>query len=280
MAVRERAADGASRDGVMVATGPAQFRYEFPPSPSSSTFDLVGGDDWLGPLKVERVDRPSLAEIKLRVKEVGADSAGFRDVDDPRQHLVFLPDTEVELTLIGNEAIADARLTVHPGSAPRPVRVDRRTFVVRWTLREATTLEILLTSGETGLLSKPAFLSLGLLKDREPRVTLRALGVGGHVTPVATIPLTLAATDDFGLAAPPAARRSDVERGGEVRADDRAPDGPDPPVRGTGPPGPRPPGPARRDPAIGPARRSGRSSGSWARRRTAAPEGPRPAGRA
>ena len=49
------------RDGVMVATGPAQFRYEFPPSPSSSTFDLVGGDDWLGPLRVERVDRPSLA---------------------------------------------------------------------------------------------------------------------------------------------------------------------------------------------------------------------------
>ncbi len=201
VAVRERAENGASRDGLMVATGPAQFRYEFPPSPSSSTFDLVGGDDWLGPLKIERVDRPSLAEIKLRVKEVGASSAGFRDVDDPRQHLVFLPDTKVELTLIGNEAIADARLTVHPGTAPKAERVDRRTFVVRWTLHEATTLEILLTSGETGLLSKPAFLSLGLLKDREPRVTLRAVGVGGRVTPVATIPLTLAATDDLGLAA-------------------------------------------------------------------------------
>ncbi len=142
---------GRPATGSMVATGPAQFRYELPPSPSSSTFDLVGGDDWLGPLKVERVDRPSLAEIKLRVKEAGAASAGFRDVDDPRQHLVFLPDTEVELTLVGNEPIADARLTVHPGSAPRPVRVDRRTFVVRWTLREATTLEILLTSAGTGL---------------------------------------------------------------------------------------------------------------------------------
>ena len=32
-------------------------------------------------------------------------------------------------------------------------------------------------------------------------MTLRAVGVGGHVTPVATIPLTIAATDDFGLAA-------------------------------------------------------------------------------
>src|SRR5205085_4545238 len=80
-------------------------------------------------------------------------------------------------------------------------RLDDRSFTSHWTLREATTLEILLTSAETGLASRPAFLSIGLLRDREPRVTLRAVGVGGHVTPVATIPLTIAATDDFGLAA-------------------------------------------------------------------------------
>jgi hypothetical protein len=58
-----------------------------------------------------------------------------------------------------------------------------------------------LTSSETGLDSRPTFLSIGLLKDREPRVSLRALGIGGHVTPVATIPLTIGATDDIGLAA-------------------------------------------------------------------------------
>ena len=92
-------------------------------------------------------------------------------------------------------------MKVHPGDPPALRRIDARTFTARWTLREATTLEILLTSAETGLDSRPTFLSIGTLKDREPRVTLRAVGVGGHVTPVATIPLTLAATDDFGLAA-------------------------------------------------------------------------------
>jgi hypothetical protein len=92
-------------------------------------------------------------------------------------------------------------LKVHPGSPPELKRIDERAFSAHWLLREATTLEILLTSRETGLASKPAFLSIGLLRDREPRVTLRALGVGAHVTPVATIPLTLGATDDIGLAA-------------------------------------------------------------------------------
>jgi len=198
--VRERTADGKTHNGVMVATSPTQFRFELPSASSGSTVDLTGGDDWLGPLQVERVDRPSLANIKLRVKEPGSLAPEFRDVSDPRQHLLFLPDTEVELTLVGTEKLADAKLKFHGEGAPPLARRDERTFATQWVLREATTLEIQLTAKETGLLSRPAFLSIGLLRDREPRVTLRAIGVGNHVTPIATIPLSLAATDDFGLA--------------------------------------------------------------------------------
>jgi hypothetical protein len=199
--IRERTNKGAVRDAVMVATGAASFRHEVPPSSTTTTIELTGGDDWLGPVKVERVDRPSLASTQLRVREPGTPGDDLRAVEASVQHPVFLPDTEVELTLTGSEPLADVRLTVHPGQPPKLVRGDSRTFTARWTLREAMTLEVLLTSRDTGLTSKPVFLSIGLLKDREPRVTLRALGVGGHVTPVATIPLSLAATDDRGLAA-------------------------------------------------------------------------------
>jgi len=199
--LRERTAEGAVRDSVMTAVGPGLFRHELPPSAASSTFTLTGGDDWLGPVRVERVDRPSLEAVRLRVRDPGAPGGATRAVEDTGQHLIFLPDTEVELTLVGTEPIARTRVDVHPGEPPGLARVDPRTFAARWTLREATTLEIQLTSGRTGLTSKPTFLSLGLLKDREPRVTLRAQGVGAHVTPVATVPLTLAATDDLGLAA-------------------------------------------------------------------------------
>src|SRR5262249_3731871 len=160
--------DGTSRTGTMIQADPVRFRYELPPSSAPSTLDLEGGDDWLGPLLLERVDRPSLAETRLRVKEPGADYSGFRTIEDPRQHLLFLPDTEVELTLVGTERLAATQLKVHPGSTPELKRVDDRSFATRWTLREAMTLEILLTSAETGLASRPAFLSIGLLKDREP----------------------------------------------------------------------------------------------------------------
>jgi len=199
--IRERTAEGAVRDAVMTAVGPAKFRHELPPSSASSTFELVGGDDWLGPIRVERVDRPSLAAVKLRVRDPGGTDRAFRAIEDAQQHPTFLPDTEVELTLVGNEPIAGTRVDVHPGKPPGLARVDPKTFAASWTLREATTLEIQVTSRETGLTSKPTFLSLGLLKDREPRVTLRPQGVGAHVTPVATIPLTITATDDLGLSA-------------------------------------------------------------------------------
>jgi hypothetical protein len=199
--VSERMRRGTTRAATMVETGPGRFRYEFPPEAASSRFHLTGGDDWLGPLVVERVDRPSLVETRLRVKEPGTADPGFRTIEDPRQHLLFLPDTEVELTLVGSEKLSDATLKVHPGSPPNTRRTDPRTFLATWTLREAVTLEIVLTSAQTGLLSRPSFLSLGIMRDREPRLALRALGVGAKVTPVATIPLALSATDDLGLAA-------------------------------------------------------------------------------
>jgi len=199
--VKERTAEGTAREGAMVEMEPARFRFEFPPASSSSTFNLAGGDDWLGPFTLERVDRPTLAETRLRVKERGAAYTGFRGVEDPRRHLLFLPDTEVELTLVGNEELSDTQLKVQAGNTLDLKRLDERTFAAHWTLKEATTLEILLTSARTGMASRPTFLSIGLLRDREPRVTLRAVGVGSHVTPVATIPLNVSATDDFGLAA-------------------------------------------------------------------------------
>ncbi len=197
--LRETTVEGAIRDAVMTSIGPGKFRHELPPSSSSSSFGLIGGDDWLGPIRVDRVDRPSLEAIKLRVRDPMVSDGSFRTIEDTRQHLIFLPDTEVELTLVGTEPIAQIRVDVHPGAPPSLTRLDPRSFTAHWTLREATTLEIQLTSDATKLQSKPSFLSLGLLKDREPRVTLRAQGVTAHITPTATIPLTLAATDDLGL---------------------------------------------------------------------------------
>jgi hypothetical protein len=123
--IKERTAQGKVKNGAMSQSGPATFTYELPGSSSSSTIDFVGGDDWLGPFTVERVDRPSLAETKLRVKEPGATYSGFRTVLSTQQHLLFLPDTEIELTLVGNESISAAQVKIQADKLlplSRPIR--------------------------------------------------------------------------------------------------------------------------------------------------------------
>ena len=72
--LRERATDGSVRDAVMTVVGPGRFRLDLPPATASSTFTLDGGDDWLGPIAVERVDRPSLAGVEVRVRDPGTSS--------------------------------------------------------------------------------------------------------------------------------------------------------------------------------------------------------------
>src|SRR5262249_10683782 len=53
---------------------------------------------------------------------------------------------------------------------------------------------------QTGLSSKPYFVTIGLLNDRAPRLTLRSSGVGRRISPSARVPLHLRAIDDFGVA--------------------------------------------------------------------------------
>jgi hypothetical protein len=79
-------------------------------------------------------------------------------------------------------------------------RLDDRTYAMRWTMSEPLALEFRLVGRRGGLTSKPYFLTIGLLKDREPRLTIRSSGVGRRITPVARVPLAIRATDDFGIA--------------------------------------------------------------------------------
>ncbi len=117
--VRERTAEEVPARGRWSDVGPAQFRYEFPAV--VIVVDLRAD-------RRRRLARPDRARAR-RPAVAGRDPAarpgargdlqGFRDVEDPRQHLVFLPDTEVELTLDRQRA-ARRHPAQDPVRKPRP----------------------------------------------------------------------------------------------------------------------------------------------------------------
>lgn len=180
--------------------GDSRFRYELPPVVDPLSIEITGGDDWLEPVLVRPIDRPALESLVLLATSPGDPTAPPERFEGAENALLFLRGSALDLTLKSRIPLASAALLSKEGQPPALERVDDRTYRARWTMDVPLTLEIQMIGRDGELASKPAFLSIGLLKDREPRVTLRSSGVGRRVTPQVNIPLNLRAVDDFGIA--------------------------------------------------------------------------------
>ncbi len=193
-------ADGTHRLGTFTHYAAGLFRYELPPLTGPADITVTGGDDWFGPLRIEPIDRPAVESLTVVAQAPARSEFETYRADDAERQLLFLPTTRLTLEFTATQPLSDARVVVSGNDAvPELVREGDQRFRVTWEMKEPVTFEFQLVS-RTGLNSKPHFLTIGLLNDRAPRLTLRSSGVGRRITPVARIPLHLRAVDDFGVA--------------------------------------------------------------------------------
>ncbi|HEX7377473.1 MAG TPA: hypothetical protein VF278_10190 [Pirellulales bacterium] len=225
--LRYRPAAGPAKQANFTRIGDTRFRYEIPQVSEPLTMSITGGDDWFGPIAIVPIDRPAVSSLVVRALRPGAarphpspltEGEGAaaapphlsplpvgegdyetHNTEGGDSQLLFLPDTDLTLELTASVPLSAARLQVKGGSAPGLERRDDTHFTAHWKMRESQTFELSLVSQEGGLSSKPYFVSIGLLIDRPPRVSIRSSGVGRRVTPQARIPLALHAADDFGM---------------------------------------------------------------------------------
>ena len=193
-------ADGTRRRGVFTHFSSGQFRYELPPLSDPAEVRITGGDDWFGPIRIEPIDRPAVESLVLHVRSPGTAETETVRADSAEQQLLFLPGTKLEMELVSTQPLSTARAALSGTDQTVDLsRDDDRRHHFSWELKDPVTFEFQLV-GQSGLSSKPYFLTLGILNDRAPRLTLRSSGVGRRVTPVAKIPLHLRVVDDFGVA--------------------------------------------------------------------------------
>lgn len=178
----------------------ANFRYELPPLVEPVEFEVLGGDDWFGPLRVEPIDRPAVAQMLLAATVPGDARPQTHKIGQSDSQLSFLPKTRMELKLIASEPLRSAEFLAKDQPSLPLKRVDDRTWTLGWEMKDAVSYELKMIGSASGLASKPYFVSIGLLSDREPRVNARSTGVGRRITPSARVPLVIHALDDFGLA--------------------------------------------------------------------------------
>lgn len=201
VSIRYRSDDGVlDRQGNFTHFSGGDFRYEIPQIAEPLDVSIAGGDDWFGPVRIEPIDRPTVESLTVIARPPGQDKPQTHTADSADSQLLFLPDTELELRLTSSVPLDEARLLAKEGAPPKLVRDDDTHYSAKWTMREAQTLQLSLVGKVGRLESKPYYLSIGLLIDRAPRVTVRSSGVGRRVTPQARIPLTIHAADDFGIA--------------------------------------------------------------------------------
>lgn len=197
--LRMMLADGTRRTGTCTQVGDSRFRYEMPPLNDPVRVTITGGDDWLAPLTIEPIDRPTINKITLTARTPGKEEPDVVRTDDSERQLLFLTGTQLELDLRVSEHVVATRVSIAGKDTPLALTPhDMNAFRLSWELKEPVTFEFQLVS-ETGLESKPQFLTIGLLNDRPPRLTLRSSGVGRRITPVARIPLQCRIVDDYGL---------------------------------------------------------------------------------
>jgi hypothetical protein len=192
---------GGAKQAVFTRFGDNDFRYELPPVHEPLEVSIRGGDDWLDPIAIEPIDRPAVTRLELTSRRPGRSDPETHTFSGSDTQLLFLRKTDLEMRVTSSMPLASASLKATVGSVPPLQRIDAENYIARWTMQEAIALELQLLADQRagGLASKPYVFTIGLLKDREPRVTIRSSGVGPRVTPMARIPIALRALDDFGL---------------------------------------------------------------------------------
>lgn len=175
------------------------FRLEMAPLQQPIRVDLWSGDGRVPTFVIDPRDRPRVIDWKLTHQGPRDREPQVTDMTTATGAAQVSLTTKVQLDLVANTPCDSVKVETDAKSVPLLTFLTPTTLTTRWEHSEPVSLRVVLTSSESGLSSNPQPISVGVTPDRPPRSQVRHSGVRLRVTPVATIPLTIAASDDYAL---------------------------------------------------------------------------------
>ena len=192
---------GSGRDRLS-RLGRDRFRYLFKTLTEPLAFTVRAGDGRAGPVQVIPVKRPSVLALEGEIVEPAYTGRAPRRMDllSGEGSLRLLQGSTLLLRGRADKKLSAARIGVGKESLPGKVDpADPARFA--FTLKPGNNLVLrILPVDELGLEPLPApSITLAVVPDGPPVVTLSSHGVGAMVTPRVRIPLTLKARDDVAV---------------------------------------------------------------------------------
>ena len=183
--------------------GENDFRHDFAVVDQPLRLEFEGGDDDYGPVLLDPVDRPRIVGLELSAQHPRQALPEKHNFNGGDADLSFLVKTRLALNIAANVPLRELRLKSH-STHPKPPdlrRIDGTHYVVQWIHQGPAKFDLELVGEDSGLVSLPVPVTVGLKIDQPPRVTMSFSGVHQRITPQAKIPLAIDARDDYGLAA-------------------------------------------------------------------------------
>ena len=207
---RFEAADGGRGRDSMIRVGDAvagrddfqAFRYEFEDVTTSMSLDVLGGDDRVEDLHLEIVNRPELVGMEIEC-----------------EYPAYLNRPPRRLPITGGMRIPEGtKLTLHAASTKPLTKIEvqksgdaqatpllnanESVKKLTWdygTLKADDVLTIRVTDTDGVVCREPYRVSLAVVPDELPQVSVRLTGIGTAITPDAIVPLVGRIVDDYGI---------------------------------------------------------------------------------
>lgn len=203
-----RSRENMSRLGSVVPGTDAfqPYVYTFKSVLTDVEFYVLGGDDRLGPYRLQVVDSPTINRVTLHCEYPAYMRRTPRDL--PVTGIMPIPrGTKVTLRAETNKDVEQVRIDqLANGDTPSITELSlagsktpRQFSLELPALDSDVTLQFALLDTD-GIRSRDAIrLSLSLVEDEAPRVEARLAGIGTAITPQARLPLEGEITDDYSL---------------------------------------------------------------------------------
>lgn len=179
-----------------------EYRYEFNDVSTSMTLDVRGGDDRIDGLMLQIVDRPELIDMAVECVYPAYLAREPRRL--PVTGGMRVPKgTQLTVRANSTKPLIDVRVASSKNPQERSLYdVGRRRNTIRWEygkLLADDVLTIAMTDTDRVTSGEPYRISLAVIPDELPQVSVRLAGVGSAITPDAVVPIVGKVSDDYGI---------------------------------------------------------------------------------